>query len=208
VQKQETAKKAAQSLKASIKPTVKTAENYDPNPYTKEKIDAFYGKLNKGETAADKFGRAYVGASQGIVNAGLGTANFVGSKLTGKDINLQERTGLNVDHEELRANPKFKGWETAGEVAGYMMQGAACIPTFVAILPKSRYGQFCSAQAIFNSVLLIVANWGGGLFIDLTGNYRNLYLWDAFFTTLALLAMIVVWIGWKKFGGIKNYIAP
>lgn len=90
----------------------------------------------------------------------------------------------------------------------YMMQGAACIPTFVAILPKSRYGQFCSAQAIFNSVLLIVANWGGGLFIDLTGNYRNLYLWDAFFTTLALLAMIAVWIGWKKFGGIKNYIAP
>lgn len=54
-------------------------------------------------------------------------------------------------------------------------------------------------STIFNSILLIIANWGGGLFIDLTGDYRNVYSWDAFFTFAALLAMLMVWRGWKRY---------
>ena len=83
----------------------------------------------------------------------------------------------------------------------YALQSASYLPLFTALLPRERYGQFCSAQAIFNSILLIIANWGGGLFIDLTGDYRNVYSWDAFFTFAALLAMLMVWRGWKRYGG-------
>ena len=90
----------------------------------------------------------------------------------------------------------------------YALQSASYLPLFTALLPRERYGQFCSAQAIFNSILLIIANWGGGLFIDLTGDYRNVYSWDAFFTFAALLAMLMVWRGWKRYGGAAGYQAP
>ena len=51
----------------------------------------------------------------------------------------------------------------------YAIQGASTLPMFARLLPRERYGQFCSAQAVFNALLLVLANWGGGLFIDLTG---------------------------------------
>lgn len=90
----------------------------------------------------------------------------------------------------------------------YAIQGASTLPMFALLLPKDRYGQFCSAQAIFNALLLVVANWGGGLFIDLTGDYRNLYIWDIIFTTFALIVMFQVYRGWIRHGGKQNYVAP
>lgn len=90
----------------------------------------------------------------------------------------------------------------------YGIQGASTLPMFALLLPKDRYGQFCSAQAVFQALLLVVANWGGGLFIDWTGDFRNLYVWDIIFTTLALIAMIQVYRGWIRHGGMKNYVAP
>lgn len=138
VQKKETAKKTLQALKEVSKPTVKTAENYDPNPYTKEKIDAMFDQIATDDSLYGKFGRAYTGFSQGVIDAALGTANLVGSKLTGKDINLQERTGLNIDHEGLRNTKGFKGGQVAGEVAGYMMQGAAADPAIDALLAGTK----------------------------------------------------------------------
>lgn len=90
----------------------------------------------------------------------------------------------------------------------YAIQGASTLPMFAQLLPKDRYGQFCSAQAIFNALLLVVANWGGGLFIDLTGDYRYLYIWDIIFTTFALIAMGQVYRGWIRHGGKQNYVAP
>jgi MFS family permease len=90
----------------------------------------------------------------------------------------------------------------------YSIQGASTLPMYAELLPKARYGQFCAAQALVNSVALIVANVGGGLFIDMMGNYRYLYLWDAMFTGISLCFMIKVYKGWKKYGGGAGYIAP
>ena len=90
----------------------------------------------------------------------------------------------------------------------YAIQGASTLPMFARLLPRERYGQFCSAQAVFNALLLVLANWGGGLFIDLTGDYRNLYLWDIIFTVFALVAMVKVYCGWQRQGGLLNYVAP
>lgn len=90
----------------------------------------------------------------------------------------------------------------------YVIQVASTLPMYAALLPKARWGQFCSAQAMFQAILLIVANYGGGLFIDFIGSYRFIYVWDALFTSVALVAMYFVYVGWKRYGGYHHYVAP
>jgi len=90
----------------------------------------------------------------------------------------------------------------------YAIQASSNLPMYVELLPKARFGQFCSAQAMAQSVILIIANYGGGLFIDMIGDYRYIYLWDAIFTGVALIAIIIVYRRWKKYGGDDNYEAP
>jgi maltose/moltooligosaccharide transporter len=90
----------------------------------------------------------------------------------------------------------------------YTIQATCTLPMFAALLPRERYGQFCSAQAIFAAFWLTVANWGGGWFIDATGDYRNIFIWDIFFTVGALIALIPVSRTWQQCGGKTNYIAP
>ena len=90
----------------------------------------------------------------------------------------------------------------------YAIQSASTLPMYVELLPKKRFGQFCSAQAMLQSIILIAANYGGGIFIDWIGDYRYIYVWDAMWTSLALVAIIIVYRGWKKLGGAENYEAP
>ncbi len=90
----------------------------------------------------------------------------------------------------------------------YAIQSASNLPLYVALLPKERWGQFCSAQAMFQAFVLIVANYGGGLMIDWIGDYRFIFVWDAIFTSIALIAIFFVYTGWKRYGGQKAYIAP
>ena len=90
----------------------------------------------------------------------------------------------------------------------YTIQATCTLPMFAALLPRERYGQFCSAQAIFAAFWLTVANWGGGRFIDMTGDYRDIFLWDIFFTFGALIALIPVYRTWKRCGGRDHYVAP
>ncbi|KKR03978.1 MAG: Major facilitator superfamily [Candidatus Uhrbacteria bacterium GW2011_GWF2_39_13] len=90
----------------------------------------------------------------------------------------------------------------------YAIQSASNLPMYACLLPKERWGQFCSAQAMLQAVMLIAANYGGGLFMDIVGDYRFIYAWDAVFTAVALFAMIMVYRGWQRYGGRKNYVAP
>jgi MFS family permease len=90
----------------------------------------------------------------------------------------------------------------------YAIQASSTLPLYVELLPKDRFGQFCSAQAMAQSIILIIANYGGGLFIDWVGDYRYIYIWDAIFTSVALVAIIIVYRKWQAYGGADNYIAP
>lgn len=144
VQKQETAKKVLQHLKEVSKPIVKTAENYDANPYTKEKTDAMWNRMATGDTASDKFGRVYAGVGQGVVDASLAIPNLIGKLATGKDVNLQERTGLNIDNEALKETAGFKGGKFAGEMIGYGMQNMAAAPAINGILANTKLGQMAA----------------------------------------------------------------
>jgi hypothetical protein len=84
------------------------------------------------------------------------------------------------------------------------------------ILPQDRYGQFCSAQAMFNSVAMLLGGLGAGLFMDLLkhlyhGNefyYRYIPCWSFFFQLLSLIFIYKVYLGWKKYGGPEHYVPP
>jgi len=98
----------------------------------------------------------------------------------------------------------------------YVLQGASGLPLTVRIYPSEKYGQFCSANAMIGSIVLIVANAGGGAFIDLGKKYgaqyglgyNLIFVWDFIFTVIATTLLLVVYFKWKKYGGDKNYVAP
>ena len=91
----------------------------------------------------------------------------------------------------------------------YAIQFVAELPMFVALLPHDRYGQFCSAHAMFRAVMVMICGWGGGKFIEWTGNnYLYMYVWDAGFTILSLASMLWLFRLWKKLGGDQAYVAP
>lgn len=89
----------------------------------------------------------------------------------------------------------------------YVIQNASKLPMFVALLPTAQYGQFSSANAMVVSIFLILANAGGGAFVDLLG-YQYIYVWDFLFTGLGLFALFVLYRGWKKRGGRESYRPP
>jgi hypothetical protein len=92
----------------------------------------------------------------------------------------------------------------------------ANLPMYMTLLPKDRYGQFCSAQAIFNSIAVLIGGLGAGAFMDLlkhlyNGNefyYRYIPCWSFLFQLLSLIFMYKVYRGWKKYGGPDHYCPP
>jgi MFS family permease len=99
-------------------------------------------------------------------------------------------------------------WLTIVMSLATIAYGAANLPMYAALLPKDRYGQFCSAQAMINALAMILANYLAGWFIDATGNYRYIYAWYAFFTLLSFVCMLPVYVGWKRHGGDRAYVPP
>jgi Na+/melibiose symporter-like transporter len=95
---------------------------------------------------------------------------------------------------------------------------SAVVPLMLYILPRDRYGQFCSANAIFYAIALMVANYGGGLFIDRFGSlwiirqgtspYLAIFWWGAACSTLSLFCLVMVYRGWQRHGGRLHYIPP
>jgi hypothetical protein len=84
------------------------------------------------------------------------------------------------------------------------------------VFPKSRFGQFCSAQAMLRSTFTVISGMLAGLFIDLVRNlcngsdyaYRFIYVWITFFTAISAVFMVKVYITWYKLGGDKHFHPP
>jgi MFS family permease len=108
----------------------------------------------------------------------------------------------------LIRGPQSFLWLTLIMALATIAYGAANLPMYAVLLPKDRYGQFCSAQAMINALAMILANYLAGGFIDLTGNYRYIYAWYAAFTFLSLICMLPVYAGWKRYGGDAAYVPP
>ena len=82
------------------------------------------------------------------------------------------------------------------------------VPMFIALVPKEKYGQFSSANAIFVSVGIILGSFLAGKFFDLVGSYRFQYIWIAFFGFVSVIPMLFVYREWSRRGGVNGYIPP
>jgi Na+/melibiose symporter-like transporter len=97
-----------------------------------------------------------------------------------------------------------------------VMYAAAAVPMYMSLLPKDRYGQFCSGDAMVRSFSVIVGGLLAGGFMDLMKTiyqgdvfyYRFIPLWTVLFEAISLIFLLLLYRGWKQYGGMKNYIPP
>jgi Na+/melibiose symporter-like transporter len=96
------------------------------------------------------------------------------------------------------------------------LYAAAEIPMFMRLLPKSRYGQFSSSNALVRAVFALIAGFLAGAFIDgmarLTGDHERAYrfvpLWSLAFQSLAAVFLVMLYFAWRKHGGDAAYVPP
>lgn len=100
------------------------------------------------------------------------------------------------------------------------LYAASIIPLFMRMLPAERYGQFCSAQAMFRSLCVIIAGfvvgWGidalktatmaHGMNADFCFRFVPVMMWVC--QIAAFLFMIRVYKYFKEFGGDEAYQPP
>ena len=92
----------------------------------------------------------------------------------------------------------------------------ARLPQDMRLFPQSRFGQFCSAQALVSSVFRIAAGIMAGLFIDIfkwffNGSdfaYRFTFLWMAVFAVIGTIFLLRVYTEWYKLGGDEYFHPP
>jgi len=94
---------------------------------------------------------------------------------------------------------------------------AGCgFPLVARLFPKTKFGQFCGANALVAALGRIVAGVAGGIFIDLLAYYfggggyvyRFLFLWSFPISVVAAGIAIYHYSYWQSLGGDANYQAP
>jgi MFS family permease len=93
---------------------------------------------------------------------------------------------------------------------------AAELPMYMRILPKSRYGQFCSANAMVRSFAIIIGGLLLGFALDRLAVifpakdfcYRFVPLWTLVFICASLFFLRRLYSEWLKRGGAASYHPP
>jgi WD40 repeat protein len=95
-----------------------------------------------------------------------------------------------------------------------MLSAMATVPMLIVLYPKSKYGQFCSANALVRQAVAAIAGPLGAVLMDFlttraldTDYFRYGYLFQFVAYGLSFVAMLGVYYYWKKLGG-DNYTAP
>jgi len=96
------------------------------------------------------------------------------------------------------------------------LHAASELPMFMKLLPKERYGQFCSANALIRSIGLMVGGLACGMFLDATKRfgtdpdqcYRFVPIWNVCWVGASGIFYLMLYREWKKLGGLHNYRAP
>lgn len=88
-------------------------------------------------------------------------------------------------------------------------------PFFMRLFPRSRYGQFCSTNAIWRSIGGMIGGGLSGPFLDFTAKYvgkEQTYfyvpLWQMLFGIPSFYFLIKLYQSWKKHGGDDSYVPP
>jgi MFS family permease len=93
---------------------------------------------------------------------------------------------------------------------------AALFPMYMRLLPKDRYGQFCSADAMLSSLTVMIAGPLAGLFMDgmkwlHNGDpyyYRYAPSWSVAMQLVSLFFLFRVYRYWSRHGGSEGYTPP
>ena len=93
---------------------------------------------------------------------------------------------------------------------------ASGMPLYYRLFPKSRFGQFCSAQSMLRSVFHMFAGIAAGLYIDVVkyffnGSdfaYRFIFAWQTLGSIAGASVIIYAYREWYRLGGDSNYRPP
>lgn len=106
-----------------------------------------------------------------------------------------------------------------GTLAGTLLSalvGTASLPCEMRIFPQSRFGQFCSAQAMLRSTCTSISGILAGFFIDLMkwfchGSdfaYRFNFIWSFIFGAISVYFLVRVYREWLRLGGDTHFHPP
>ena len=97
-----------------------------------------------------------------------------------------------------------------------LFTGIAGMPMLQMLLPKSRFGQFCSARSLIASGAGLLFGLLMGGYLDLLKfgfhlgerAYRGIYFWQAACQGGAIVFCLLSFIQYRKLGGFSGYHAP
>ena len=110
-----------------------------------------------------------------------------------------------------------------GSVFGLCLSGMfqiCSLPSIMVLFPKSRFGSFCSMQALLRSTCYMLMSIVCGVFFDLlkayytstTGNanfaFRYMAPWSMPWYLLAALFGYLLYREWGRHGGLRDYAPP
>ena len=88
-------------------------------------------------------------------------------------------------------------------------------PLLMRLFPRSRYGQFCSVNAVWRSGGAMLSGIVVGAFLDyLTHHvgkehaYFFIPFWQFIFAVPGFILLVLLYRRWKELGGDKSYVAP
>lgn len=90
------------------------------------------------------------------------------------------------------------------------------VPMLVRILPKEKYGQFCSANGMAKGLGTMLGGIGVGLllkYLDIhtpgeNTHYRWIFIWVGLIQVASLASLIFLHREWQRLGGKGGYTAP
>ncbi len=95
------------------------------------------------------------------------------------------------------------------------LSGVMDPPLLMRLFPRSRYGQFCSANNLWRTLGAVIGVPLAGLFIDLmirlvgeAQAYFWLPVWQMCFAIPSLGFLLLLYRSWKRYGGDQGYQAP
>lgn len=121
---------AREKLKASGKKATPTIDN------------KVFENIANEKGVAGTFGRVYTGVGSGFVDSFTAFPSTVASKVTGKDVSVRDKMGLNMpENNPLVDSAAYQLGELGGELLGYSVQNRAFAPLVNSALKGTKLGK-------------------------------------------------------------------
>jgi maltose/moltooligosaccharide transporter len=79
---------------------------------------------------------------------------------------------------------------------------------FPRLCPRDIYGAFFAANQVFFMLGLAVITTGCGRLMELTRNYRDIFIISGAFSLLGFIMCLLVFRHWKRLGGDEGFVPP